>query len=85
MVKPPAKIKRWLLRLQTFKFNVKYIPEKSNIVDCLSRLCKLKDASFDEPNEYHVQIIIKETVAKALSISRIIVESKADLEIKDCK
>ena len=33
-----ARIERWLLRMQPYKFSVKYIPSPKNIVDSLSRL-----------------------------------------------
>lgn len=35
--KPPARIERWLLRLQAFKFKVIYKAGKENIADSLSR------------------------------------------------
>jgi len=37
--KPPARIKRWLLRLQAFKLIVKYKNGKKNIAYTFSRLC----------------------------------------------
>ncbi|KAK9701343.1 Reverse transcriptase (RNA-dependent DNA polymerase) [Popillia japonica] len=77
--KPPARIERWLLRLQAFKFTIKYRPGKSNIADPLSRLYKLEaDETFDEPN---VRTIIQETIPKALAITKVISESKRDTEI----
>lgn len=81
--KPLARIERWILKLQAFKCNVRYRSEKSNIADCLSRLCKLKPGvNFDKPNKYHVQTIIGETVPKTLSILKVITESNTNLEIK---
>lgn len=75
--KPPARIERWLLRLQSFKFRVKYKSGKSHIADPLLRLCKLGfDKTFDEPNEQHVQSIIKEVIPKTLSISELLTESR---------
>ena len=36
--RPCARIERWILRLQPYKFKVKYLPGGQNIVDPLSRL-----------------------------------------------
>ena len=35
-----ARIERWVLRLQPYKFTVQYVPGKQNIADPLSRLSK---------------------------------------------
>jgi len=80
--KPSARIERWLLRLQSFRFKVIYKAGKSNIADPLSRLCKIEcEQTFDEPNEFHIRSIIHHTTPKALSISDVINFSKADKEI----
>lgn len=80
--KLPARIERWLLRLQVFRFTIKYKSGKSNIADPLSRLYKLEsDGTFDEANEHHIQMIINETIPKALSISTVISESTEDVQI----
>lgn len=52
--KPCARIERWALRLQSYKFNVKYSPGKTSIADPLSRLCKVManpTAIFEEVTE----------------------------------
>ena len=36
--KPSARIERWLLRLQPYRFKVAYVPGKYNVADSLSRL-----------------------------------------------
>jgi hypothetical protein len=35
-----ARIERWVLRMQSYKFKVRYIPGTKNIADALSRLIK---------------------------------------------
>ena len=40
--KPPARIERWVMRLQPYRFVVKYRSGKTNIADCLSRLTQIK-------------------------------------------
>ena len=36
--RPSARIERWVLRLQEFDFNIRYVPSRQNIADALSRL-----------------------------------------------
>nr|CAH7744111.1 unnamed protein product [Callosobruchus chinensis] len=82
--KPPARIERWLLRLQAFRFKVVYKPGKFNIADSLSRLCKLQDEKpFDHEEEFHVFTIIEKNTPKAMNISEIVSESKADILIAE--
>lgn len=41
--RPPARIKRWVLRVQGFKFKIIYQSGKLNIADPVSRLCQVKE------------------------------------------
>ena len=41
--KPSARISRWVLRLQPYKFKVIYIRGKNNVADSLSRLMKMNE------------------------------------------
>lgn len=80
--KPPARIERWVLRLQAFKFKVIYQSGKSNIADSVSRLCQLaEDKSVDQDSDRHIFTILEKSVLKALSILEIANASKLDEEI----
>lgn len=82
--KPPARIERWLLRLQAFKYKVVYKPGKLNIADSLSRLCRIQEErSFDSEAENHIFRIVENSTPKALKISQIVSESQKDEQIKD--
>ena len=53
--RPCARIERWILRLQSFRFILKYRKGKGNIVDPLSRLVvNERDEPFEEENKFMV-------------------------------
>lgn len=79
--KPCARIERWVLRLQTYNFKVIYKPGKTNIADCLSRLCTTCNAQpFD--NEYHINQIVQLAKPSAIGMDQIVETSLRDKEIQ---
>ena len=70
--KPPARIERWGLRLQPYKFCVKYSPGIGNPADVLSHL-PLPNATTNTRNtaEEYVQFVAQNAAPKALSLSTI--------------
>lgn len=78
--KPCAKIERWVLRLQSFKFKVIYRKGSSNIADPFSRLCVLnEEKSFDNDCEAYI-LAIQESAA--IDVSEIDRHSENDEELK---
>ncbi|XP_046748852.1 uncharacterized protein K02A2.6-like [Diprion similis] len=79
--KPCARIERWVLRLQCYKYQVRYKPGKSNIADPLSRLL---DTTKQEPREstadHITRGIIEAAVPKAMDYEEIRTETKLDDE-----
>lgn len=62
--RPTARIERWLLRLQAFRFRVVYRKGSSNIADTLSRLAShVSDRSWREDSEVYIRKIAAETLA----------------------
>ncbi|XP_063634881.1 uncharacterized protein K02A2.6-like [Cydia splendana] len=82
--KPCARIERWVLRLQSYDYNVTYRPGKVNIADPLSRLCKLIDAQSKGGDE-HIHQIVEQARPHATSMSAIIEASVNDEEVRGVK
>ena len=81
--KPVPRVERWALRLQTFKFNVRYQPGSQNIADPLSRLCVDKTMQ-RIPNvaEGYIRHVAHESVPNAMSWQDIVDESNSCAEIQ---
>lgn len=85
--RPCARIERWVLRLQSYSFVVKYVQGKKIIADPLSRLC-LPDPNnkcTEVDNKTYVRSLIEYATPVALTIEEIERESIDDLEIKAVK
>lgn len=78
--KPCARIERWVLRLQSFRFVVKYRKGSSNIADPFSRLATASSSEdFDKDNQFMVLAILESV---AVDISEIEANSSEDVELK---
>ena len=63
-----TRIKRWLLRMQPYRFTVKYIPGPKNIADSLSHLLHPVPQSRDQnKTEEYVKWIAQESMPVALT------------------
>ena len=88
--KPSARIERWVLRLQPYVFNVRHIPGKSNIADCLSRLIPA-DESVNSPCKYakaaedYVRFVSISATPESVSTSDIEKASKCDNELAEIR
>lgn len=81
--KPCARIERWVLRLQSYRFKIKYIQGKSNIADPLSRLCVPPTGQQNQiiDNETFIHQIVDYSIQTALNLSEISACSRIDPEI----
>ncbi|KAJ0176070.1 hypothetical protein K1T71_008244 [Dendrolimus kikuchii] len=82
--RPCARIERWVLRLQSYKFNVTYKPGKVNIADPLSRLCEDLQLPSRREDE-HVHQIVEQARPCAISMSAIMEASGSDKEMNAVK
>lgn len=79
--KPCARIERWVLRLQSYRYKVIYKPGKSNIADPLSRLVVHEPTNHPDTDSY-VRWIITHAEPKAMKLEEISLASNNDTSIQ---
>jgi hypothetical protein len=81
--KPSACLERWVLRLQSFAYTVRYKPGKSNLADSLSRLLdpNLTPQNFS-CDEWTVRRLVSEDIPVALSLSEVRAATLLDPELQ---
>ncbi|KAK3717696.1 hypothetical protein QZH41_001100 [Actinostola sp. cb2023] len=88
--KPCARIERWVLRLQPYKFKVTYIPGKQNVADSLSRLTQMGE---DRPSpeeigaEEFVRFVATTATPQAMTTREVEEASAEDeelCELREC-
>lgn len=81
--KPSARVERWVLRLQSYNFQVCYVPSAKNIADALSRLLTSDNASTCIGNdEQYVRAVAQAAVPHAMRIQDIESASGSDKELQ---
>ena len=81
--KPPARIERWTLRLQPFRFTLQHRPGIGNPCDHMSRH-PLKTLSSKPPYEEviaeeHINLIVRHSMPVALKVDEVVAETEKDL------
>ncbi|XP_055910452.1 uncharacterized protein K02A2.6-like [Eupeodes corollae] len=79
-----ARIERWVLRLQSYRYKVKYSPDKDNVAGPLSRLCRLA-TNPSTIYESYVHSVVEHSRPTAVSLQEIEECSKQDSEIQKVK
>ena len=82
--KPSARIERWVLRLQPYRFNVQFVSSAKNIADPLSRLLSPSNTSAPTEDE-HAFMVAAHAVPSALHASDLEKASAADPELADVR
>ena len=81
-----ARIERWLLRMQPYKFLVKYIPGPKNIADSLSRLLHPTPNSKEKnQTDEYVKWVAQESTPVALTTCEIESASEKDPELQSVR
>ena len=80
-----ARIERWVLRLQPYKFRVQYVPGKQNIADSLSRLVDKRELSGHDDAEEFIRFEAQASAPVAIPIREIEEEPATDQEISQLR
>ena len=87
--KPCARIERWILRLQPYKFKVKYLPGELNIADPLSRLLstnrQAESSSAHEVSDEFVRFVAVTATPQAMTTREIEEASSEDREFLELR
>ena len=87
--KPCARVEKWMLRMQPYKYTVRYIPGSENIADSLSRLLSEsknnnQEGKLNETDEY-IRLIAQESTPIAVKIDDIARMSRDDTDLKNIR
>ncbi|XP_062556732.1 uncharacterized protein K02A2.6-like [Armigeres subalbatus] len=81
--KPCPRIERWVLRIQSFRFQVVYEPGATNLADALSRLSMDHPVSFDGEEEGYIRCLVAAAIPNAITVKEVEEESIKDSSIND--
>ena len=84
--KPCARIERWLLRMQLYKYKVRYIKGSRNIADTLSRLVTKTETNREsmQDREY-IKFVAEQATPVAMTTKEIERASENDPELQDVR
>ncbi|XP_055634002.1 uncharacterized protein K02A2.6-like [Toxorhynchites rutilus septentrionalis] len=81
--KPCPRIERWVLRVQSYRFDVIYQPGATNLADALSRLSVSKPEPFDDEHEAFIKALVATTVPKAVTVQEIEKHTEQDTSLQE--
>ena len=69
--KPSARIERWVLRLQTYNYQVCFVSSRKNVADALSGLTKIVASNQSQDDDEYVRMVALHAAPAALKIKEI--------------
>lgn len=83
--RPCARIERWILRLQSFRFVVKYRKGKANIADPLSRLVENEENEpFEQENKFMVGAVMESAAIDVEEVEESVKKDETLDKLKSC-
>lgn len=79
--KPNARIERWLMTLQSYRFKISHTPGRDNIADCFSRLLAPTSEATTE-NDQYINFVTTNAVPHTMSLDLVRNESINDQELQ---
>lgn len=76
--RPCPRIERWVLRIQSYNYDIKHEPGVTNLADALSRLSLSDENHFDKPADQYVNQLLEYAVPKAVTLANVIEATKQD-------
>lgn len=82
--KPPARIERWVLRLQPYRYRVIHVSGPRNIADCFSRLTQTRTGPSvsSDGGDHYARFVVSHVVPAALKQSDIQKETARDDQLQ---
>lgn len=76
--RPCPRIERWVLRIQSYNYVIKFEPGSTNLADALSRLSINNAQYFDRSADQYVNHLLEHAVPNAVTLIRVIEATKQD-------
>ncbi|XP_058817909.1 uncharacterized protein K02A2.6-like [Topomyia yanbarensis] len=77
------RIERWVLRIQSFNYEIIYEPGATNLADALSRLSVATAKPFDKSVESYIHQLVDFAVPEAVTLDKVTAETKEDATLQD--
>lgn len=76
--RPCPRIERWVLRIQSYNYDIVYEPGATNLADALSRLSVSRAKPFDKSAESYIHHLVDSSIPEAVTLLQIAEATKED-------